>query len=476
MFKIKLSFNAIAFFLTLFCIINAGCSSEETVDKKMDELLTVYSQNGEFNGCVLVAQNGEVLFKKAYGYADYTAKEPLNTAYQFRLASVSKQFTAMTIMMLMEQGKLQYDDGVVKYLNDFPYTDLTIRHLLTHTSGLPEYGRLFEIERESKGLIKPVVSNRDVYDLLLKYKLPPNFPPGANYEYSNTGYVILALLVEKISGQSFQYFMKENIFNPLGMNRSYVNPPDGQLNDKQRARGFMPNSDGSGFVPNDWNFQNGMYGDGGVISTIDDLLLWDKGLRSGKLVKAKTLKEAFTQVRLNDGTSREYGFGWSVIKQDTGVIVAHGGGWLGYNTGILRDLSTGQTVIQLCNMPGQRVFFSIWDIMNGREVEIPEYVKVTFMVNSDKLTETDSVFIVGNDRKLGGWNPAKVKLQYNQSHLWQRTIPLEKGSTIEYKVTRGNWDSEAIYKQGVVPGNSVLKVMADTLIKIEVPYWKDIME
>jgi CubicO group peptidase (beta-lactamase class C family) len=473
---VNLFFKSIFYLIILIGTLCLRPFTGNPIIKEFDDLISVYHNNGEFNGCILVAQNGEVIFEKAYGYCDYSSSKLLTTDYQFRLASVSKQFTAMTIMILKGRNKLQYDDLVVKYLKDFPYKNITIRHLLTHTSGLPDYGNLFEKEREAGGINKQVVSSKDVYDLILKYTPPQKFIPGDEYEYSNTGYVILALLVECISGQSFQSFTAENIFIPLGMSKSYVNPSNGKLNDEYRAKGFIIDLDGNGYVARDWHYQNGIYGDGGVISTIHDLLLWDIALRSGKLVEKSILDEAFTQVKLNDDSSREYGFGWSVIKQDSGIIVAHGGGWLGYTTGIMRDLSTGQTVIQLCNMPSQRLFFPLWDILNGRNVKQPEYVQVTFTVNSDQLTDTNSVFIAGNHKKLGSWNPAKIKLKNIATNLWQRTISLEKGYKIEYKITRGSWNTEAIYEKGVIPANAIFTINADTLIKINAPYWKDMME
>ena len=170
---------------------------------------------------------------------------------------------------------------------------------------------------------------------------------------------------------------------------------------------------------------------------------------------------------------REYGFGWSVIRQENGIIVVHGGDWLGYTTGILLDLSTGQTVIQLCNMPSRRLIFSLWDILNGRDTEPPEFVKVTFCVRSAELPDSCSVFITGNHRKLGNWDPGVTRLKNVAPHFWKRTISLEKGSDIEYKITRGDWAREAIFKQGIIPANRVLAVKSDTSIVIEVPYWKD---
>jgi CubicO group peptidase (beta-lactamase class C family) len=448
----------------------------QSVLKNLDDFISAYYKSGDFNGCVLVAEKGKAIFEKAYGYTDYTTSDTLTTDYQFRLASVSKQFTAMAIMILMERQVLEYDDEVNLYLSDFPYKNVTIRNLLTHTSGLPDYGDLLDKYWDVDDPSHSVVSNRDLYTLLTQYAPPQKFNPGEDHQYCNTGYLVLALLVEEITGQSFQSFLSENIFTPLGMSNSYLNPANGQLDDHHRAKGFTRNLDGTGYLAKDWHYQNGMYGDGGVISTVHDLLLWDRALRSEKLVHQSTLQEAFTQVMLKDGTTREYGFGWSVIKQDSGIIVAHGGGWLGYTTGILRDLSSDQTIIQLCNMPSKRIIFSLWDILNGREISLPKFVNVTFVVTPKILAENDSIFVTGNHGNLGNWNPAKIMLEKISANHWQRTIPIEKNFELEYKITRGSWDKEALYEKGLIPENTILRVQQDTLIDIQVPFWKDLSE
>jgi CubicO group peptidase (beta-lactamase class C family) len=463
------------FFILIFLptiLISKTCPGQ-TIVRSYDDFISFYHRNQEFNGCVLVADKGKVIFEKAYGYTDYKTAHPLTTDCQFRLASVSKQFTGMAIMILKERGALHYDDKISQYLSDFPYENVTIGNLLNHTSGLPDYGNLLDKYWNVNSSRYSVVSSRDVYALLTKYTPPRKFNPGEDYQYCNTGYAVLALLIEELTGQTFQSFLLENIFKPLGMSNSYVNPPNGQLDDHHRAKGFIRNLDGTGYVAKDWHYQNGMYGDGGVISTLHDLLLWDRALQSEMLVKHSTLQEAFTQVTLNDGSSREYGFGWSVIKQDSGIIIAHGGGWLGYTNGILRDLASDQTVIQLCNMPSQSVIFSLWDLLNDREVSLPEIVNVTFVIRPQSLAANDSLFITGNHTKLGSWNPAKILLEKISAKRWQRTIPFEKDFKLEFKITRGSWDKEAVYVKGIVPENAIFKISRDTLIEIHVPFWKD---
>ena len=457
-------------------IFSAKPSSCQSIVNKLDEYVSAYYNSGDFNGCVLVAEKGKTIFKKAYGYTDYTRSTLLTTDYQFRLASVSKQFTAMAIMILKERGKLNYDDKVNIYLKDFPYENITIRNLLNHTSGIPDYGSLLDKHWDAENKKHLVATDRDVYALLIEYIPSLEFFPGDELRYSNTGYIILALLVEEITGQSFQNFLSENIFTSLGMSNSYVNPIDGKLDDEKRAKGFAVSMDGTSYIEKDWNYQNGMYGDGGVISTLDDLLLWDQALRSETLVSDSTLKEAFTQVTLNDGSTREYGFGWSVIKQDSGIIVAHLGGWLGYTTEIMRDLSSDQTVIQLCNMPSRRLMFSLWNILNGRNVSVPEFINITFIVTPTITVGEDSIFITGNHPKLGSWNPARILLKKVSENNWQRKFQIEKGFELEYKITRGSWDKEAVYKEGITPENYNFQVQQDTTIEIRIPFWKDTLD
>jgi CubicO group peptidase (beta-lactamase class C family) len=460
------------FTFSIYLILATKVIGQTNVEK-IQELITIYNSVGEFNGCLLVAEDGKIILEKAVGFTDYTTSNSLKINNQFRLASVSKQFTAMAVMILHERNKLSYDDEINKYLIDFPYNKVTVRNLLNHTGGLPEYGVLFEKYLDSHSIGNNVVSNKDVYELLKSYSPKLLFEPGDKYQYSNTGYAILALLVENISNQSFQDFMLKNIFIPLGMLSTYVNPPTGKLKDSSRAKGFIKSSDGAQYMERDWNYQNGMYGDGGIISTVHDLFLWDKALKRNILVNEAEIEEAYTEVALNDGTTSDYGFGWSIINDESGKTVVHGGGWLGYTAGILRDLSNDITVIQLCNMPSKRLIFQIWDIMLGKEFELPDMKTVTFIVNSETTSANDSIFITGNNRKLGNWNPNRVRLQKNDPFIWERTFFFEKGLDLKYKITRGSWDSEGLNDQKKVPDNYKLNVQSDTTVIVRVPFWKD---
>jgi CubicO group peptidase (beta-lactamase class C family) len=298
---------------------------------------------------VLIAENGKVKYNKAIGYIDYANLKPLNKNSIFELASVSKQFTAMTIMMVKEKGLLHYDDLVEKYIN-IPYKGMTIRQLLTHTSGLPDYQAIMDSYWDKS----KVAGNDDIINYLNKYAPPKLFEPGEKYLYSNTGYVLLASILEKVSGRDFIEFCNTEIFNKLKMNHTAIR----SLQEKAKIKNFAI---GHVFVPerNDYiradSFPSSNYtiwlgnrkGPGRISSTADDLLKWDQALYTNYLLSQTTLEEAFTPMLLNNGAISNYGFGWDLIPEHN--IVWHNGDNPGYKTLIIRFLKTKTTLIVLCN-------------------------------------------------------------------------------------------------------------------------------
>jgi CubicO group peptidase (beta-lactamase class C family) len=190
------------------------CSKEE----RLQNLIDRYEKYYHFNGSVLVSWKGQVICDKTMGYADFATKDPLTSQSHFQLASVSKQFTAMAIMMLKQRGLLDFDDEVRKYIPQWPYPGMTIRHLLTHTSGLSNY--MYYVEHQWNSPVAPY--NHEVVAMLIKNKTALNFVPGRYHAYCNTGYVVLAYIVEKVSGEFFADFLDENIFKPLGMKNTFA--------------------------------------------------------------------------------------------------------------------------------------------------------------------------------------------------------------------------------------------------------------
>jgi len=330
------------------------CSKEERLQKLLDR----YEKYYRFNGSVLVSWKGQVLCDRAMGFADFGTREPLTTQSHFQLASVSKQFTAMAIMLLKKEGKLDFDDEVKKYIPQWPYPGMTIRHLLTHTSGLSNY--MWLVEHEWKSPYAPY--NHEVVALLVKHQLPLNFVPGRYHSYSNTGYVVLAYLVEKISGKFFADFLDENIFQPLGMKNTFAYSQTINRKNKEKIFGYQPTR--RGFRKIDETVHDGCLGDKGIYSTAEDLYKWDQALYTETLVPHDLMNEAFTMTTLRNKRKVPYGFGFRILENenDGSKTVYHHGLWNGFRTSLIRYVSDTCTVIVLNNTNSDAKHLIVKDI------------------------------------------------------------------------------------------------------------------
>ncbi|WP_017473212.1 serine hydrolase domain-containing protein [Amphibacillus jilinensis] len=309
-----------------------------------------------FNGVILVAHEGEILLCESMGLAEIKDTRWLTTSSIFDLASVSKPITALGIIRLYQLGKLDWSDMVSKWLPELPYPSINIRHLLTHTSGLPDYMELIANVWNPEH----IATNKDVLDALEQYKPDPYFAPNEKWMYSNTGYVILAILIERISGQPFGEFLKDQIFQPLGMKHTKVYNRRVNLKEipNDYAWGYVYDTDSNSFVLPDElpdlnfvKFLDGIQGDGMVHSTVYDLLRLDQSLYDDSFIEAELRHEMFKPTKLNNGEIEDYGFGWLLEKNDQlGNIVCHGGGWPGYTTTYNRYLDNKFTLIMLQNV------------------------------------------------------------------------------------------------------------------------------
>jgi CubicO group peptidase (beta-lactamase class C family) len=340
----------------LFLLLPHLIAAQNSISRKIDALPELKK---DFSGVVLVAHKGKPVYHKAFGYREFADKAPLQKDDIFELASVSKQFTAMIIMMLKERGKLNYDDPVEKYL-DIPYKGITIRHLLTHTGGLPDYQDIMDKYWDKTR----VAGNADAIAYLNKYAPPKIFEPGEKYEYSNTGYLLLASIAEKAAGKDFIEMCRQWIFRPLKMKNTNIRSPEekkaathfaiGHIYVKERSKPALPAGRyvrADSFPSSDYTIWLGnRKGPGRVSSTAEDLLKWDNALYTEKLVKQSTLAEAFTPMKLNNGNFSNYGFGWT-IRTDAapGKIVYHTGDNPGYKTIIVRYIDKKKTLIVLNN-------------------------------------------------------------------------------------------------------------------------------
>ncbi len=324
--------SILAFSLSL--LLFSACTPQETTTIKLNNIVQKYYDEGVYNGTILIADSSGVLLQKAYGMADFDAKKPLETNSTFYMASVSKQFTAMAIMLLKDQGKLSFDDTLSSYFPNFPTWagSITIRHLLTHTSGIPDY---YELDVAVPGFTNSdVVRVTEGIDAL-------HFIPGAQYEYSNTAYVLLSSIVQKVSGKGFNAFMQENVFGPVGMTNT-VAFDETKPERSNRCKGF----DAEG---NEDDYLYFTTGGGGLYSNVEDLYKWHQALQAKKLVSDATMKEAYTPYTLNDGTVSWYGFGW-MLDKDNPNRVLHTGTLTSFRTYIERNLETGQVIIMLNNV------------------------------------------------------------------------------------------------------------------------------
>jgi CubicO group peptidase (beta-lactamase class C family) len=304
------------------------------VDEYMNAAVTV---NG-FSGSILVALNGQPVVNKGYGMANIELAVPNTPETVFRLGSITKQFTAMAIMILQERGKLRVSDPFCKHLTDCAaaWEPLTIRHLLTHTSGIPSYTGFPDFPRTA---VLPT-SAADMVGML-KDK-PLEFAPGEKFAYSNSGYFLLGLVIERASGKSYADFLQEAIFAPLAMNQTGYDTPARIL--RNRAAGYARQAGET--VNAAYMDMTIPFAAGALYSTTGDLLRWDRALYTDTLVSQKSLDEIFTPYKSG------YGYGWSIGKRFDRQVIAHGGGIYGFATHLNRFPADRVTVIVLSNVEG----------------------------------------------------------------------------------------------------------------------------
>ncbi len=311
------------------------------VRSKLDSLLKRIHKRHDFHGAVLVAKNKKIVYQNQIGTADFKKKTLLNNESVFQLASVSKQFTAAAIMLLQQRNQLKLTDTVNTYFPNFPYKDVTIKTLLNHTGGLPKY---FWIA-EHKWQQKKAPSNNEMMELLTTSNVQRFFKPGRNFDYSNTGYFVLASIVEKISGISFSSFLKQNIFEPLQMTHSYVysfendSIRENQLDGYRLHRGWR-------HVKIRSTVNDAIVGDKNVYTTAEDLFKWTQGLNSGNLLSKESLALMFTKGETIYGRKVPYGFGFRIDTKEKNSIY-HYGKWNGFSTGLTTYLEDDLVVIVL---------------------------------------------------------------------------------------------------------------------------------
>lgn len=306
-------------------------------------------KNSNFTGCALVSQKGQIIFENFYGYKNIKNKDTLNINTSFQLGSVSKQFTAVAILQLVEQKKIKLTDSIQKFFPNFPYKNITIDLLLKHRSGLPNYIYFYDKIDSLKSI---PISNMQVIDSLTSQHPQFYYPPNKRFNYSNTGYVILAAIVEKVSGLNFRDYLKQNIFIPLKMNNSFVFNFNKKDKYKNIATGYLYRKKEAEF-----DFLDGVVGDKGVYSNVEDLYKWEQGLYENKIINRETLKIAFNANGKSKRSRTAYGYGWryySTLSGDT--IQYHAGWWKGFQSLIIHIEKDTSSIIILKNKKNKFLF------------------------------------------------------------------------------------------------------------------------
>lgn len=333
--------------LLAMSVVALACA--EPFTKTGNELLAPLRASGAPGGAVIVIRDNDVVYSDAFGLADLAAGTPNTPGTNFRLASVTKQFTAMAVMILNDRGALTLNQTLTEFFRGFAEVgrSITVRHLLTHTSGLIDYE---DVMPETTTV--PVL-DRDVLRLLENID-STYFTPGSQFRYSNSGYALLALIVEQVSGMPFSAFLKKEIFDPLGMTGT-VAYERGISEVQQRAYGYTPDSARPGtFDRTDQSMTSSVLGDGGIYSSVLDLRKWVEGIASGRLVSRKAYEQIFSHQATVQKDSVWYGYGWYLGAIDGEPASYHGGTTVGFRNFIIRIPDRRTTVILLCNRADAR--------------------------------------------------------------------------------------------------------------------------
>ena len=322
---------------------------EINADKKAQLIEEAFKKKGNFNGTILVAQKGVILFQKATGFAKDTIPNTMDS--KFQLASLSKTFTALAIMKMVQEGKLGLENTIQDIFPNFPYSGVTIRSLLSHRSGLPYYQYEFD-SRVRRDKIYP--TNQQIMQWFIKANPAPKMinKPDHFFAYNNTNYAILAAIIEKVSGQSFAQYMEENIFKPAGMNHTFAGTSTNPELQKNKTQGYQNGR------KLDKDFFDDIMGDKGIYSTAPDLLKYYNVLKSGSIVSKENLREMYTPRSFEHPGIRNYGYGfrlWVNKLQQTDYIY-HTGWWKGYNTIMFFDLRDDFVIILLSNKYNRSVY------------------------------------------------------------------------------------------------------------------------
>lgn len=341
--------------LTLGCVgtllagrVPAQSSSPDSISAKVDQAVQAELEHQKIPGVSLgVMRGGRIIKAKGYGLANVELAVPVTPRSIFQTGSVGKQFTATAVMMLVEQGRVGLDDSIAKYFPEAPsaWKGVTVRHLLTHTSGIPDYGG------EESTMSKGVLDFRRDYteDELVRTfaAMPMDFAPGEQFRYSNTGYVLLGVLIHRVTGEFYGDFLQQRIFRPLGMTSTRIISEADIVPDRSSGYRLV-----NGQLRNqEWVAPTlNTTADGALYTNVLDLAKWDAALYTEKLLKRASLDQMWTPVRLNGGKTYPYGFGWRIASVNGHRLLGHGGAWQGFTMSISRYVDDRLTIVVFTNL------------------------------------------------------------------------------------------------------------------------------
>lgn len=349
----------------------------------IDNLVQETYKPTEPGAAIIVVRDGKIIFRKGQGMANLELGVPIEPDMVFRLGSITKQFTVVAVLMLAEQGKLALDDSISNFLPDYPTHDylITVKHLLTHTSGIKSYTSMPEW---------PPLWRKDftVQELIALFKYQPmQSAPGKQWAYNNSGYILLGAIIEKVSGLSYEQFIQQNIFEPLGMKQSYYDSPTRVI--PRRVAGYDKSSDV--YTNAAYLSMTQPYAAGALASTVDDLVLWDSALYTEQLLKHETLQQAHISHRLTDGSSTAYGYGWAISEYAGHRLIEHGGGIHGFRTRAIRMPDDHVFVAVLSNNGGtdpEQLAFKIAALVIGQPYTEPTPIEIS----SELLARCEGVY------------------------------------------------------------------------------------
>lgn len=347
-------------------------ASTVTRDEAITALFVPFDEGQQPGAAVLIMQDGEAVYSRGFGYADLENGVRITPESVFRLGSVSKQFTTMAIMVLAEDGKLDYDDPLSRHIPELDsWPGVTIRHMMHHTSGMPDfYEGDFYDNYPPDG---PMVQNADLVEVMARYP-EPDFLPGEQYVYNNAAYDLLPVVVERASGQSFYEFVRSQVFQPAGM---LTATPFSASGPEIAGRVFGYTSTADGFALDDYDPFNTVLGSGSIYATLHDFVAWERSLAANTVVSAATLHEAYTSGKLNDGSETGYGFGWRIGDYQGHRRMMHTGSWVGFRTAFARFPNDDLAVAVLTNRS------------DGNPADFVDKIADTYLQNTARIGHGD---------------------------------------------------------------------------------------